>query len=119
MRTQSRFRIALVNNADPSNPEHWAPKVSVREQRAIRQARKLKAEGNTNVMLFKKDEKGNWFPVSLKRAQPAPSSHQNFAPLKQYDAADAKARTSVGLSKPKPKGGLKFSDRAIAQMGNA
>lgn len=64
-RTKTKFMIALVNNADPGNPAHWDYEVSVRESRAIRKARKLRKEGNNNIMLFR-ERNGVRTPVSLK-----------------------------------------------------
>ena len=59
------FKIALVNHADHAIPEHWDTETSIRRTRAIRKARKLRAEGNKFVILFE-FVNGNWIPVLLK-----------------------------------------------------
>lgn len=59
------LRIAIVNNAELDNADHWVP-CSVRMTRAIRKARQLKVS-NHNVMLFSIDEQGNRHPVSLRK----------------------------------------------------
>ena len=61
-----KFKIALVNHADHAIPEHWDTETSIRRTRAIRKARKLRAEGNKYIILFEEVTIGNWIPVSLK-----------------------------------------------------
>jgi len=62
----SKFKIALVNHADHAIPEHWDTETSIRRTRAIRKARKLRAEGNKFVILFELWANGEWVPISLK-----------------------------------------------------
>lgn len=64
--TVREYRIALVNNASRSNPEHWAPVVSKRRVRAIKQARALRDAGNPNVILFADLTDGSSYAVSLR-----------------------------------------------------
>lgn len=59
------FAISLVNHADPNEPSHWVQHVSRRRQRALKLARRLKKEGNTNIMLWQVSTDGTRRPVSL------------------------------------------------------
>lgn len=68
-RARKNHIITLVNNPDFSNPEHTLT-ASVREARAIRQARKLEKAGKKNIMLFRVDKLGNRHRVSLRDKTP-------------------------------------------------
>jgi hypothetical protein len=75
------YRIALVNHADPKNPEHWLECRSTRRHRAVNQTRKVMSGAEpifragpkgqvrvktSNVMLFHILPDGTYRPVSLK-----------------------------------------------------
>ena len=59
-------KIAIVNNADLNNPEHFVV-ASQRVSRAIRKARIMKQQ-NGHVILFQYNSRtNNHYPISLKK----------------------------------------------------
>lgn len=68
MKNRRKHIITLVNNPSFENPEHFLES-SVRESRAVRQARKLEKAGNRNIMLFRIDKLGNRHRVSTRKIE--------------------------------------------------
>lgn len=97
---QKKFRIALVNHAERGNPEHWDVEVSCRMSRAIRKARKLRAEGNKYVILFQ--EKGETLiPISLKSlGDPSKHISRGLPSSESFNAKRARKRERLMNEEP-------------------
>lgn len=95
-----KFRIALVNHAERGNPEHWDTVVSCRMSRAIRKARKLRAEGNKYVILFQ--EKGETLiPISLKSlGDPSKHISRGLPSSESFNAKRARKRERMMNEEP-------------------